>query len=94
MFNFTPFSLLENFQGFPHTFNCYVWLLQQLLLSELHETQMCNRLLVPEADEDVHWTDRRTISGRSAQDSMHSTAYDLGQQLFGEVVARGEVGFN
>lgn len=49
---------------------------------------------MPEADEDVHWTDRRTISGRSAQDSMHSSVHDLGQQLFGEAVARGELGFN
>ena len=33
---------------------------------------MCNRLLVPEADEDVHWTDRRTISGRSVHDGKNT----------------------
>lgn len=43
---------------------------KQLLLKELYETRMCNALLVPEADEDVHWTDRRTISGRSVPDAQ------------------------
>ncbi|XP_076462664.1 KICSTOR complex protein SZT2-like isoform X2 [Babylonia areolata] len=43
---------------------------KQLLLNELLDSRMCNRLLVPEADEDVHWTDRRTNSGRSIQDAF------------------------
>ncbi|XP_041357997.1 KICSTOR complex protein SZT2-like isoform X2 [Gigantopelta aegis] len=42
---------------------------QQLLLKDLYDTRMCNSLLVPEADEDVHWTDKRTTSGRSIQDT-------------------------
>ena len=29
---------------------------QRRLLQELNDTRMCNLLLVPEADEDIRWT--------------------------------------
>ncbi|KAK7100732.1 hypothetical protein V1264_023626 [Littorina saxatilis] len=54
---------------------------KQLLLDELLETQMCNLLLVPEADEDVHWTDRsRTISSRSVQDAFEGDDEDEAEE--------------
>ena len=33
---------------------------QKLLLEDLYETRMCNKLLVPEADEDVLWIGNTT----------------------------------
>ena len=33
---------------------------QKLLLEDLYETRMCNKLLVPEADEDVLWIGNAT----------------------------------
>ena len=45
---------------------------QKLLLEELYQTRMCNSLLVPEADEDLHWT------GDKASWMTHNKAEPLG----------------
>ncbi|XP_055884389.1 KICSTOR complex protein SZT2-like isoform X4 [Biomphalaria glabrata] len=41
---------------------------QALLLKELNKTKMCNSLLVPEADEDFKWTNKRPTSQRLSGD--------------------------
>ncbi|XP_071119812.1 KICSTOR complex protein SZT2-like [Haliotis cracherodii] len=52
---------------------------QQLLLEDLNDTHMCNNLLVPEADEDISWADKRTLSGRSAPDSSEVEEEEEGE---------------
>ncbi|KAL8610620.1 hypothetical protein ACOMHN_006339 [Nucella lapillus] len=53
---------------------------KQLLLNELNETHMCNRLLEPEADEDVCWTDRRTTGLRTMQDAFEGDDEDESEE--------------
>ncbi|XP_067679134.1 KICSTOR complex protein SZT2-like [Haliotis asinina] len=56
---------------------------QQLLLEDLNDTHMCNNLLVPEADEDISWADKRTLSGRSAPDSSEVEEEEEGEDRKG-----------